>query len=96
MPIYGNDGLPTDNALGGTAVPNPSEVEMFPVESSHISEIGYDENSFTLMVRFYNGALYEYYDVSYDLYEGLLYATSKGIYLNQNIKVPGYAFNRVE
>jgi len=96
MPIYGNDGLPTDNTLGGTAVGDPSEVEMFPVDSSHVSEVGYDENSFTMFVRFYNGSLYEYYDVGYDVYEGLLQSTSKGKYLYQYVKLPGYAYNRVE
>lgn len=94
MPIYGSD-------WDGPGAPNEqveptAPLEMYPVDSSHISEIGYDENAQTLFVRFINGSLYEYYNIPPDIYDNLLYATSKGSYLYQHVKAPGYDYARVE
>ena len=97
MPVYGSNG---GNEFGGTSGFEGGvdywDVEMYPVESSHISEVGYDENSQSLYVRFTNGTLYQYFDISPDIWDQLLYSTSKGVYLNENIKKPGYAYDRIE
>jgi hypothetical protein len=61
-------------------------MERITVDSSNISSIGYDEGSSTLEVEFKNGAVYQYFDVPLNLYEGLKNASSTGQYLAQHIK----------
>lgn len=39
-------------------------IEMFPVQSSRIESIGYEESTKTLRVGFRNGSLFAYEDVS--------------------------------
>jgi predicted nuclease of predicted toxin-antitoxin system len=63
---------------------NPTKVF---VESTAISSISYDPKSQTLDIEFKSsGETYRYFDVSNDEYQGLLMATSKGAYLNSEIK----------
>jgi hypothetical protein len=70
-------------------------VEMVPVNSSNVDEVGYDENSQLLYVRFKNGnSLYVYKGVPIAEYEGMMNASSKGTYLHHNIK--GYPYERLE
>jgi len=57
-----------------------------PVESSNITSIGYDEDSGTLEVEFHGGAVYQYFDVPFAVYDGLMEADSQGKYLAQHIK----------
>jgi len=57
-----------------------------PVDSSNISSIGYDEESNTLEVEFHSGAVYQYFDVPLNVYQGIIEASSKGQYLAQHIK----------
>jgi hypothetical protein len=61
-------------------------MDRIPVDSSNITSIGYDEDSSTLEIEFHSGAVYQYFDVSFGVYEGLMEASSKGQYLAQNIK----------
>lgn len=56
------------------------------VESSNIASIGFDEDSYTLEIEFNNGAIYQYFDVSFAVYDGLMEASSKGQYFAQHIK----------
>ena len=56
------------------------------VDSSNISSIGYDEDSSTLEIEFHSGAVYQYFDVPLNVYEGLWDAGSKGQYFAQHIK----------
>lgn len=65
-----------------------------PVASSNIASIGYDEPSQTLEVEFMNGTIYQYYNVGVALYEQLMQAPSKGVYLNTYIR-NAYPFSRV-
>jgi len=58
-----------------------------PVSSSNIASIGYDLTTQTLEAEFHNGNIYQYFDVPQHIYDGLLTASSKGQYLNQNIKL---------
>lgn len=58
-----------------------------PVSSSNIASIGYDPTTQTLEVEFHNGNIYQYFDVPQHVYDCLLTASSKGQYLNQNIKL---------
>lgn len=56
------------------------------VESSNISEIGFDKNFFTLEVLFVNGRLYQYFDVPEHVHAELIAAGSIGQYFNANIR----------
>lgn len=61
-------------------------MERTPVDSSNITSIGYDENSNTLEVEFHSGAIYQYFDVPFNVYQGVMDASSKGQYFAQHIK----------
>ncbi len=61
-------------------------MEFTKVESSMIAEIAHQSESETLFVRFKNGSLYFYEDVSKPLFDELLNSESKGKFLNNNIK----------
>lgn len=56
------------------------------VSSSNIASVGYDEASSTLEIEFVGGGLYQYDDVSKEVYEEFLNADSKGKFFAQNIK----------
>jgi len=58
-----------------------------PVDSSNVSEIGYDLNTQTLEVQFKDGNVYQYFDVPPGVHEGLMSASSKGQFLNKEIKL---------
>lgn len=57
-----------------------------PVSSSNVATVGYDSETQTLEIEFNNGGVYQYFDVSQDIYEALISADSVGKYLNANIK----------
>lgn len=68
-------------------------MDMQSVSSSNILEIGYDEETETLAVRFHRGTLYHYQGVSQETFEGLRDAPSVGKYFNSHIR-DGYAFTK--
>lgn len=55
-------------------------------DSSMIQEIEYDDDSKILTVTFSKSSKYEYYNVSKEIYEGLINAESIGKYFAANIK----------
>ena len=57
-----------------------------PVVSSNVAYVGYDEDSSTLEIEFNNGTVYQYFDVSKNIYDGLIGADSVGSYLASYIK----------
>jgi len=63
--------------------------DMIPVDSTNISQIGYDTTSEELYIEYTSGQIYVYSGVSQGTYEELLYADSKGSYMNREIK-PNY------
>lgn len=65
-----------------------------PVASTNVSSIGYDEASETLEVEFNNNSIYQFYNVSKELYEQLMRAPSKGRFLRQYIR-NAYPYSRV-
>lgn len=71
-----------------------SEIEMISVVSSNVDSIGYDPKTQTLRVRFNNGSVYEYMNVSAMEFEQLKTAPSIGSYLNRNIK-GNYPYQKV-
>lgn len=69
-------------------------MEFKKVTSTNISEIGYDESKQELQVRFSNGNLYSYSDVSKEDYDKLMEAKSVGKYFHGTIK-PKYKGSKV-
>ena len=72
-----------------------NEIDMYSVSSSNISEVGYDNQTETVLVRFLNNTLYAYKGVPETLFEELKTAPSVGSYLNNNFK-NRYSYERVE
>lgn len=71
-------------------------VMMQKVVSSNISEVGYDQATSTLYVRFKDGnRLYKYLRVPPVVYIGMLATRSKGKYFAEQIK-DYFAFERAE
>lgn len=64
------------------------------VSSSNIRSIGYDSQSAALEVEFTSGDIYQYFNVPEHLYRGLMGASSKGQFLNENIKY-SYRYQKV-
>ena len=69
--------------------------QMTPVSSSNVAEVGYDEETQEVYVRFLNGSLYVYKGVPKFEYEGLLNAPSVGSYLHRNFKNV-YPYERIK
>jgi len=70
-------------------------MQYYAVSSSSLSEIGYDESSNTLAVRFQNGSEYHYFGVPESEFQALRYAGSVGTYLNASIKTAGYPYAKI-
>ena len=70
-----------------------SNIIFTPVESSNITSVGYDESTSTLFVKYTSGT-YKYDGVEKSVYESLLTSTSKGRFMNENIKGQ-YTYSRV-
>jgi hypothetical protein len=68
---------------------------LYSVESSNVTEIGYQEEDRTFYVRFHNGALYAYYEVEPDVFDLMMSANSKGSFVWQYLR-DRYNYSRVE
>ena len=60
--------------------------EMIYVDSSNVEAIGYDGDARELHVQFVSGRSYVYYEVPQDVFDAFMSATSKGSFLNREIK----------
>lgn len=69
-------------------------MQMQPVESKLLRAVGYDPGIRTLQVQFTSGAVYQYFDVPPETYEGLRQAESHGRYFLANIR-DAYPYSRV-
>lgn len=67
-------------------------MQMFPVISSNIKSIGYENG--TLYIKFLNDSFYAYYNVPESEYKGLMSADSHGHYLAVHIKGK-YSYKRL-
>lgn len=65
------------------------------VASSNISSIGYDQATQVLEVEFNNGSIYQYFNVSRGIYQGLMKASSHGSYLDRYVKKGGYDYRQI-
>lgn len=61
-------------------------IEWVEVDSSNVKAVAYDPATEILAVRFANGGLYSYADVTQTVFTGLAGAQSVGKYLNTVIK----------
>lgn len=64
------------------------------VDSSMVHAVGYDRVTKSMEVVFHSGHIYEYQDVPYRVYLGLLHAESKGGYMKAEI-IDVYMVKRV-
>ena len=60
-------------------------VEMFPVASSRITEMGYDQESVTVYVRFTDGVSWFYMNVPFDVWEEFVASPSKGRFITDTL-----------
>ncbi len=56
------------------------------VESSNIASVEYDKETRILEIEFHHGAVYQYFDVPNDVYEGLMNSPAMGSYFMNEIK----------
>lgn len=70
-------------------------MNMHPVKSSQIKEIGHDPAAQTLAVRFNTGALYHYAGVNTETFDAFKSAESAGAYFGKNIK-GSFAYSRID
>lgn len=68
-------------------------MEMHSVSSSQVSHMGHDPQTNTMHVRFHNGALYEYQNVTADEHDALKNAGSIGATLRH--AVAGKPYKRI-
>jgi hypothetical protein len=69
--------------------------EMFPVSSSNVASVGFDEKEQIVYIRFLNNSLYIYKGVNQMEFESLKTAPSVGSYLARNFKNV-YPYERIE
>lgn len=63
--------------------------------SSVVAAIHYDEKTSKLRVIFQSGSIYDYLKVPEEVYNNMKKASSKGEFLNKEIK-PNYEFEKVK
>jgi hypothetical protein len=63
-----------------------SEVKLYPMQSSYLDRIGYDQEHKALHVVFKDGAHYTYHNVPHEKFSALLKADSPGRHFTEHIK----------
>jgi len=56
-----------------------------PVSSKQITQVGYQEHSETLEIKFEHGGVYQFFNVPADVFNGLMNAASKEGYYHSKI-----------
>lgn len=69
------------------SAPSPSAVAMYKVNSSNVAAIGYDAATMHLYIEYKGGKVYEYDNVTSDLWDGLVNSESRGSYIHWFIKI---------
>jgi len=69
-------------------------IDLEPVSSSNLASVGYDDQLQILRVAFKNGTVYDYFNVSQDVYQNLMSAPSLGHFHYFNIRM-SYAYQQV-
>lgn len=61
-------------------------MERTSVNAGDLSSVGYDADTQTLEIEFRDGDIYQYHNVPFDIYNGLLHATSHEDYFQASVK----------
>jgi hypothetical protein len=69
-------------------------MERIPVASSSIASAGYSTDGSTLELEYRNGSVYQYFAVPKNVFDSLLAAQSKGIFVSERIR-GRYPYRRV-
>lgn len=69
-------------------------IQMKPVKSSNLKEVGYDSIHCLLKVKFQNNSEYIYEGVSFKTYKELIEAESIGKYFNKHIS-HSYSYTKI-
>ena len=69
-------------------------MHMVSVSSNRLEAVGYDERLKLLQIQFFDGSMYEYYDVPKNIYIGLVTASSAGEYFHEYVKGV-YRFSKI-
>ena len=69
-------------------------MERVPVDSSTLVSVGYEPSTKILEVEFRSGC-YQYFGVPAHIHEGLMCASSKGSFLDRNVKKAGYSYSKI-
>lgn len=56
------------------------------VSSSNLHSVGYDPVTETLEIKFHKSGVYQYFKVPSRIYDGLMSASSKGVFFDDRIK----------
>lgn len=71
-----------------------NEIEMVPVSSSNLEEVGFDRKSKTLRIKFHDSrTYYDFQNVPSRVYDALMKSKSKGEYFRDEIQ-PRYNFKK--
>ena len=70
-------------------------MERQKIFSSNIESVGYDENDMVLEIEFKNGSIYQYYNITATIYDGLMRAESIGKFLNSHIIKMNFKCKRI-
>lgn len=68
------------------SIDSHSGIKRTSVGSSNIASVGYDAENNILEIEFHHGAVYQYFDVSEDVYEELISSAAIGSYFMNEIK----------
>jgi hypothetical protein len=61
-------------------------MKMHSVDSSAILEVGYEESTKQMKIKFKQGRVYDFCQVPKNIFQGLLESKSKGTYYNKYIR----------
>lgn len=70
--------------------------ELKPVNSSNIKEVGHDEKTKELRIKFHGDSVYAYDNVPKELFEKFMNAESKGSFFHKEIRKGGFKFRRIK
>ncbi|MBA3964069.1 MAG: KTSC domain-containing protein [Chthoniobacterales bacterium] len=63
-----------------------SRIKREAVVSTNVASVGYSEHLHALEIEFSRGATYRFLDVPHSIYRGLMKTSSKGHFINENIR----------
>jgi KTSC domain len=74
LPSLNGDSATTGSEPSQSAEEVGTNSQLISIQSDNVSAAGYDETSMVMTLKFDNGALYEYYGVTVDLWTSFLAA----------------------